>query len=110
MRDARTVVERGRRIQADAESLVQDFEQSGMSRKAFSSARGVALHTLDYYRARYRARRAAPGAPELLVVDLVSAPVASGDLRVELANGRRIVVETGFDVSVLKQLIAALEG
>jgi hypothetical protein len=29
---------------------------------------------------------------------------------VELANGRRIVVEAGFDVAVLKRLIAALEG
>ena len=110
MRDARAVVERGRRSQAEAESLVQDFEQSGMSRKAFSSARGVALHTLDYYRARHRGHRAAAPAPELLPVDLVSAPPANGGLRVELANGRRIVVEAGFDVSVLKQLVSALEG
>lgn len=85
---------------------MQDFEQSGLSRKAFCGARGVALHTLDYYRARHRARRAAQ---ELLPVDLVSVPV-SGSLRVELANGRHIVVEAGFDVSVLKQLVAALEG
>ena len=89
---------------------MQDFEQSGLSRKAFSSARGVALHTLDSYRARYRAGRAASGADELLPVDLIGAPPANGGLRVELANGRRIVVEAGFDVSVLKQLVAALEG
>ena len=50
MRDTRAVVERHRRSQAEAESLVRDFEQSGLSRKAFSSARGVALRTLDYYR------------------------------------------------------------
>jgi hypothetical protein len=89
---------------------VQDFEQSGVSRKAFSSARGVALHTLDYYRARYRARRAAAAGPGLLPVDLISAPAAGVGLRVELANGRRIVLEAGFDVAVLKQLVAALEG
>jgi len=110
MRDARAVVERRRRSRAEAESLVQDFEQSGLRRRAFCAARGVALHTLDYYRARYRARRTVPAAPELLPVDLISAPPASGGLRVELANGRRIVVEAGFDVSVLKQLVAALEG
>ena len=57
MRDTRTVIERGRRSQAEAESLVQDFEQSGMSRKAFCGARGVALHTLDYHRGRYRKRK-----------------------------------------------------
>ena len=110
MRDARAVVERRRRSQAEADSLVEDFEQSGLSRKAFSSARGVALHTLDYYCARYRTRRAAPADQELLPVDLISAPPVSGGLRVELANGRRIVVEAGFDVSVLKLLVAVLEG
>jgi transposase-like protein len=107
MRDTRAVEERRRRSQAEAESLVRDFEQSGLSRKAFSSAHGVALHALDYYRARYRNRRAAQ---ELLPVDLISTPSVSGGLRVELGNGRRIVVEAGFDVSVLKQLVAALEG
>jgi len=110
MRDTRGVVERHRRSQAEAESLVRDFEQSGLSRKAFSSAHGVALHTLDYYRARCRTRRASTAAQGLFPVDLISAPSVSGGLRVELANGRRIIVEAGFDVSVLKQLVAALEG
>ena len=110
MRDTRAVVEGYRRSQAEAESLVRDFEQSGLSRKAFSSARGVALHTLDYYRARCRTRRAAAVAQDLLPVDLISTPSVCGGLRVELANGRRILVEAGFDVSVLKQLVAALEG
>ena len=109
MRDAKTVVERRRRSQAEAESLLKDFEQSGLSRKAFCGARGIALHTLDYYRARHRMRGAAPAAQELLPVDLISSSM-SGSLRVELANGRRIVVDAGFDVSVLKQLVAALEG
>ena len=109
MRDAGAVVERRRRSQAEAAGLVRDFEQSGLSRKAFCSAHGIALHTLDYYRARHRTRRATPAAQELLPVDLISASPVSGCLRVELANGRRIVVEAGFDVSVLKQLVAALE-
>ena len=109
MRDARAVDEKRRRSQAEAESLVQDFEQSGLNRKAFCSARGVALHTLDYYRARCRTRRAATAGQDLLPVDLVSTPSVSGGLRVELANGRRIVVEAGFDVSLLKHLVAVLE-
>jgi hypothetical protein len=45
-----------------------------------------------------------------LPVDLISVSPVGGCLRVELANGRRIVVEAGFDVSVLKQLVAVLEG
>jgi hypothetical protein len=110
MGDGRAVAEGRRRSQAEAESLVRDFEQSGLSRKSFSSARGVAVHTLDYYRARCRRRRASAAGQGLLPVDLVSAPSLSGGLRVELGNGRRIIVEAGFDVSVLKQLVAALEG
>lgn len=99
-----------RRSQAEVESLVRDFEQSGLSRKAFCDAHSIAVHTLDYYRARHRIRRATPADQELLPVDLISTPPVSVGLRVELANGRRIVVEAGFDVSVLKQLIAVLEG
>jgi hypothetical protein len=109
MRDTRAVDEKRRRSQAEAESLVRDFEQSGLNRKAFCSARGVALHTLDYYRARCRTRRAATAGQDLLPVDLVSTPSVSGGLRVELANGRRIVVEAGFDVSLLKRLVTVLE-
>ena len=105
----RAVVIGHRRSQAEAESLVRDFEQSGLSRKAFCSAYGVGLHTLDYYRHRKRARRVATVAGDLLPVDLIGATPPSSGLRVELANGRRIIVDAGFDVSVLKQLVAALE-
>ena len=110
MRDAIRVSDRRRRSRAEAASLVWDFEQSGLSRKAFCSARGIALHTLDYYPARHRGRREAAAVQELLPVDLISVPPMSSGLRVELANGRCIVVEAGFDVSVLKQLVTALEG
>ena len=89
---------------------MRDFEQSGLRRKAFCDARGVALHTLDYYRHRKRTRRVATAAAELLPVELIGASAASSGLRVELANGRRIVVEAGFDALHLKRLVTALEG
>lgn len=108
MRDARVVVGR-RRSQAEAEGLVRDFEQSGLTRRAFCQARGVALHTLDYCRQRVRASRVAPAA-ELLPVELVDAAPVNSGICVELANGRRITVEAGFDASHLKRLIAVLEG
>ena len=110
MRDTRPAVAGRRRSQAEAEGLVRDFEQSGLKRKAFCEARGLSVHTLDYYRHLERARRTAAPAEELLPVDLISTPPVSTGLRVELANGRRIVVEAGFDVSHLKRLLAALEG
>lgn len=109
MSDVRGFVRGRRRSQAEAEGLVRDFEQSGLTRKAFCEARGVALHRLDYYRQRARTGRVAPAA-ELLPVELIDAAPASCVLRVELANGRRIVVEAGFDVAHLKRLITVLEG
>lgn len=100
---------RRRRSRAEAERLVRDFEQSGSSRKAFCTARGVALHTLDYYRHRDRVRRPAVEAEQLVAVELIDPTPAGGGLRVELANGRRVVVESGFDASHLKRLLTVLE-
>jgi hypothetical protein len=110
MRDISTESTRRHRRQAEAERLVRDFEQSGLSRKAFCTARGVALHTLDYYRHRERVRRPVGGAEQLVPVELIDPTATGGDLRVELANGRRVVVEAGFDASHLKRLLAVLEG
>jgi hypothetical protein len=110
MREINTESPRRHRSQAEAERLVRDFEQSGLSRKAFCTARGVALHTLDYYRHRDRVRRPVAETEQLVAVELIDPTPAGSSLRVELGNGRRLVVEAGFDVSHLKRLLAALEG
>lgn len=110
MRENNTESTRRHRSQAEAERLVRAFEQSGLSRKAFCAARGVALHTLDYYRHRDRVRRPAAETEQLVPVELIDPAAAVGELRVELANGRRVVVEAGFDASHLKRLLAVIEG
>ena len=110
MGDTGEVAGRRRRSRGEAEGLIRDFEQSGLTRRAFCEARGVAVHTLDYYRHRERSRGVATQAGELVAVELVDGRSTGGGLRVELANGRRIVVEAGFDVSHLKRLLAVLEG
>jgi hypothetical protein len=100
----------GRRSRSEADRLVLAFDQSGMSRIAFCRAHGVSAHTLDYYR---RMRRGKPEAQKLLPVQFVQAsPVGvsqAAPLRVELSNGRRIVVEEGFSASLLQRVVAALE-
>lgn len=78
-----------------------------MTRKAFCIERGVTMHTLDYYRQRHRALPVAT-IPQLLPVELIESGSAS-PLRVELANGRRIVVERGFDAGLLRRVVEALE-
>jgi transposase-like protein len=112
MTESSSLAVRGRRSRSreEAERLVREFEQSGMTRTAFCEAQGIALQTLAYYRQKYR-RPGRPGAAHLLPVELVgSLPARDSHLRLELANGRRIAVEQGFDAILLKRLIAVLEG
>jgi hypothetical protein len=106
----------GRRSRLEADGLAAEFEQSGMTRTAFCQVHGISAHRLDYYRRMRRVR--AGGGPHLLPVEL-AAPSGFGSLpslsqavplRVELSNGRRIVVEEGFSATLLKSVIAALEG
>jgi hypothetical protein len=99
----------GRR-RLNGEQLAQEFEQSRMTRKVFCRVRGISLHTLDYYRHKHRSQKQR-STGQLVPVQLVGPLPAKGShLRVELGNGRRIVVEEGFDVLLLKRLVAALEG
>lgn len=86
-----------------------------MTRIAFCRVHGISAHRLDYYRRMLRGRMGA--ASHLLPVELAG-PSGLGSLasmsqavplRVELSNGRRIVVEEGFSATLLKSVIAALE-
>ena len=100
----------GRRSREEAERLVCEFEQSGMTRTAFCRGRGVSPQMLDYYR-RKLGNQMQPRGAQLLPVELVgSSPARSSHLRVELGNGRRIAVEEGFDALLLRRLMAVLEG
>jgi hypothetical protein len=110
MTESSSVAVGGRRSREEAERLVGEFEQSGMTQTAFCRAQGIALHTLAYYREKHR-KQGKPGAAPLLPVELVgSLPTRDSHLRVELANGRRIAVAQGFDAILLKRLLAVLEG
>jgi hypothetical protein len=100
---------RGGRRGVNAGRLVREFEQSRMTRKVFCRLQGIALHTLDYYRHKQKSQEQRK-AGQLLPVELVGPLPGRGcHLRVELGNGRRIAVEEGFDASLLKRLVAALE-
>lgn len=96
-------------------SLVAEYEASGMSRRAFCSARGLAVATLDLYRKRARegAGRSGGTAPQRLVaveIDRGSEAPRSSALTVVLSNGRRIEVGGAFDAGLLSELLVVLEG
>ena len=118
-----------RRTRAEADRVVAEFERSGMERREFCAAHGLSVHTLDAWRRR-SAKIRANGA--MIPVELVEGRAAAtaamrgaarrysvqqahdtrdshGAFRVQLAGGRRIEVDAGFDAAELKRLIAALE-
>jgi transposase-like protein len=110
MNSSGSVSVRGRLSREEGKRLVREFEQSGLTRTAFCRTRGIGPKTLDYHR-RKHTNQVQPELGQLLPVQLVGPlPVRSSHLRVELANGRRIAVEDGFDAVLLKRLIVALEG
>src|ERR1035437_8659258 len=104
MIESRVLRERGRRSRGEADRLVLDFEQSGLTRRAFCHQRGIALHTLASYRSQRRSRESASSG-SIVPVELgepsraVSATAAPGRawLAGGLNGGRRSEVEEGVD-------------
>ena len=107
------MVQRRRRVTGEeAKRLVGEYEASGLTRQAFCAGHGLSLASLDKYRRQHRSVARAAGAGRLLSVEVmpgVSASNSHGALWVELANGRRIGVGSGFDAATLERLLTVLE-
>jgi hypothetical protein len=101
---------------------VREFEQSGLTRQAFSAPQGVRIRTLDHYRKHFRPLEEGQvslpaAASRILHVEFVGSmhPIATAagaektGLRVTLANGRSIEVKRALDASTLERLVAVLE-
>ena len=100
-----------RRSRAEAEQLVREYEASGRTRQVFCAERGLRVAALDKYRRRY-GQGTTENEGRLVAVEVM--PGASANrlgsvLYVELANGRRIEVGSGFDAATLKRLLSVLE-
>jgi len=101
-----------RRSRAEAEELVRQYEASGLTRQAFCAGRGLSVTSLDKYRRRLCGAMQT-GEGRLVPVEVLSgrsAAASSGSaLWVELPNGRRIGVSSGFDATVLRRLLQVVE-
>jgi len=106
-----------RRSRAEADRLVEEFEQSGLGRKEFSAAHGLCVHTLDAWRKRIAQSRIQEKIIPVEIVEDGKAALSSmrggrvsrsGQFRVVLTDGVRVEVEPGFDAAELRRLIAAL--
>lgn len=106
------VQRRKRRSRAEADQLVGEFEDSGLTRQAFCSRHGLSVTALDKHRRRHG--RKAGDDSRMVAVEVVEGlvtPASTGGssaLWVELANGGRIAVGSGFDAATLKRLVAVL--
>ena len=94
--------------------MAAEYEVSGMSRRAFCTARGLAVATLDLYRKRAREGAARSGGAvrrRLVAVEIErgSELSAASVLTVVLGNGRRIEVGGAFDAGLLSELLLVLE-
>jgi hypothetical protein len=108
MMTSRAVGQYVRRSSAEWAGIVEDYQQSGKTRTMFCEERSLSVKSLDYHLRQQRVSvRERPA--RLLPVELVSSSTSETTLRVELANGRRIAVQAGFDADLLRQVVAVLE-
>ena len=107
MTRSRSVGQYERRSPAEWAGIVEDYQQSGKSRDGFSAERGISVASLGYHLVKQRKQLQRPA--RLLAVELISSSVSEATLRVELANGRRITVQAGFDAELLRRVVAVLE-
>ena len=109
------LVQRRRRLSGEeAKQVVEEYEASGLTRRAFCAGRGLSVSALDKSRQRVvaAAQRTASSDGRLVTVEVLpgnSASKAMTSLCVELENGRRIGVGSGFDAATLERLLAVLE-
>ena len=89
-------------------ALLLDFEQSGLSAKAFALERGITTSLLWYWRRRLRQDAQAVSAARMVPVTIQSEPTPAQDLVLEV-QGRRVHVPRDFDADALRRLVATLE-
>ncbi len=86
---------------------LQEYRESGLSRKAFCERAGVRRSTLDSWFTRIAKAQRAEGLVELMPVSLPA--VVTPTLPVVVAGRYRIEVQRGFDPQLLAQVACALE-
>jgi len=99
---------RKKRTRTEWTRLVQEWQSSGLSQKAFGRRKGIAVTTLSWWSCRLR-REAQERRPFVPVDVVADAPAVSGAFRVEVAGGRVVLVPASFDAAALRRLVAALE-
>ena len=103
---------RRRRTAAEIQQIVSEFRSGELTQIEFCRRQGLTLSTLGRYLSQVRGSSEASNrglvAVELAVKKLGVEKAGCG-LSVMVGRGRRIVVESDFDVATLQRLVQALE-
>ena len=93
----------------EIKGIVEEFERSNMTQKAFAKSRKIPLATFTLWLRRVRAASAQSSHDPPMLIEVRrqagSTPLAC---IVELANGHRLTVPEGFDQATSHQLIDIL--
>jgi hypothetical protein len=103
---------RGAEAEAKWRGLISEQEQSGKAVAEFCRERGIAASKLYSWKRRCVGEKAGSGFVRLRAAPAVKTePVATAGsgIEVRLVGGRSLVVESGFDASHLRALLAVLE-
>jgi transposase-like protein len=102
-----------RRTRAEIRQMVNEFESGELTQVEFCRRHDLVLSTLGRYLRQERGASAADS-DGLVAVELAkkksdTEPAGYG-LSVVMGNGRRIVIEAGFDAATLERVVQVLEG
>ena len=99
---------RRRRSRDEINTLVEQFDRSGLSQVAFARRKGLSLSTLRRW--LERRRRQAGIAPRFVPVSVAGAGLAAVGLELELAGDRRLHIPVDIDREALRALLPVVLG
>jgi transposase-like protein len=99
----------GRNKRDEWAARIAAWERSGQSRRAWCDKHGVNVHTLDYWRRRFRSEPALRKRRARLVPIVVAATTAAVPFAVVLPSGVQLRVPADADVAQVAALVRALQ-
>ena len=91
--------------EAEVARLLNGYERSGLTRRAYCAEAGIAVTTLDHH----RRRRAQSGSMALVPVEIVEPARSGAGFALVLGNGRRIESGWNFTSEELARLVRVAE-
>jgi transposase len=92
---------------------VQEWKASGKTAEEFAEGKGFEPSTLRFWASKLRQGKTSPvteRAPRVRMARVTPTTLRSDDTLVVVVGAARVAVRAGFDVALLRQVVAALGG